>query len=66
MQLVQNELRRLVVKLVRGAQFGEEAELALRTELQSALGAAVAIDIQYVSSLDQSGAGKYRFAICNV
>jgi phenylacetate-CoA ligase len=66
MQLVQNEVHRLTVKLVRGVGYDEGAEKALRRELQSSLSAAVAIEIQCVDSLDQTRSGKYRFAICNV
>lgn len=66
MQLVQNELSRLSVKLVREDGFGEEGESSLRRELQSVFGDDVAVEIQYVGSLDQSPAGKYRFAICNI
>src|SRR6266853_1355579 len=66
MQLVQNELHRVAVKLVKGKQFDEKSEDALRREFRSVFGDAVAIEIQYVPLLDQTGAGKYRFSICNV
>jgi hypothetical protein len=66
MQLVQNELHLLLVKLVIGMRFDQEAERALRQELKSVFGEAVAIQIQYLSNLNQSWTGKYRFAICNV
>jgi phenylacetate-CoA ligase len=66
MQLVQNKIHQISVKLVRGTQFDREAEMALRRELQTVFGEVVAIEIQYVKGLDQTGAGKYRFAICNV
>jgi hypothetical protein len=66
MQLVQNELHLLLVKLVVGTRFAYEAEKALHQELKSVFGEAVAIQIQYLSNLDQSRTGKYRFAICNV
>lgn len=66
MQLVQNELHRLTAKLVKGMGFDREAEKALRQELRSVFGEAVAIEIEYVHRLDQSRSGKYRFAICNI
>jgi phenylacetate-CoA ligase len=66
MQLVQNEVNRLSVRLVRGSEFDQRAEESLRRELQSVFGEAVAVEIQYISSLDRSPAGKYRFAICNI
>ena len=66
MQLIQNELQRILVKVVKGREFYQGTENALRQELQSVLGGSVAIQIQYVTNLDQTRAGKYRFAICNV
>ena len=66
MQFIQNSLDRLSVKLVKGAQFGEEAERMLRQELGSVFGEGTAVEIQYVQALDKTGAGKYRFSICNV
>jgi phenylacetate-CoA ligase len=66
MQLVQNDMSRLAVKLVRGSEFDERGEESLRRELQSVFGEDVAVEIQYVGSLDQTPAGKYRFAVCNI
>ena len=66
MQLVQNKLHWLSVKVVRGTQFDQAAEKALRHEFESVFGEMVSIEILYVHSLDQTLAGKYRFAICNV
>jgi phenylacetate-CoA ligase len=66
MQLVQDQLRLLSVNLVAGDRFDKEGETALRHELQSVFGDAVAIEIRCVNRLDQTSAGKYRFAICNV
>jgi hypothetical protein len=59
-------MSRFSVKLVRGSEFNERGEESLRRELRSVFGEDVAVEIQYVGSLDQSPAGKYRFAICNV
>ena len=66
MQLVQNKLHRITVKLVKGGEFGDKSESALKRELRSVFGEAVVIEIQAVPALDQTGAGKYRFSICNV
>ena len=66
MQLVQSEMSRFSVKLVKGSEFNERGEASLRRELQSVFGEDVAVEIQYVGSLDQTPAGKYRFAVCNV
>ncbi len=66
MQLVQCKLNQVTVNLVKGALFDKKSDDALRCELQSVFGEAVGIEIRYVPELDQTGAGKYRFAICNV
>jgi phenylacetate-CoA ligase len=66
MQLVQNELGRVCVNVIKDSQFGGVAELRLRKELQMVFGQEVVLDIRYVSNLDQTRNGKYRFAICNV
>jgi hypothetical protein len=52
--------------LVKAGEFDDKSESALRRELHSVFGEAVAIEIQHVPGLDQTGAGKYRFSICNV
>jgi phenylacetate-CoA ligase len=66
MQLVQDELHRVCVKVVKDGSFNGMSELKLRNELQAVFGDEVTIDIQYVLALDQTRSGKYRFAICNV
>jgi phenylacetate-CoA ligase len=66
MQLVQDEARRLCAKVVKGARFDDSGERRLRDELQTVFGDGMTIEIRYVSALDQTGAGKYRFSICNV
>lgn len=66
MQLVQDDLRCVNVRIVRDGRYTEAAERALRAELESVFGDEVRIDLQYVPALDQTRAGKHRFAICNV
>jgi len=66
MQLVQDDLRQVCAKVVKDHQFDESSERELRHELQTVFGNSVAIEVQYVSGLDQTSAGKYRFAICNI
>ncbi|WP_455389784.1 phenylacetate--CoA ligase family protein, partial [Petrachloros mirabilis] len=66
MQLIQDELHRVRVKVVKDSHFGETAEWKLRTELQMVFGEQVTIEIKYAPALDQTRSGKYRFAICNV
>ena len=66
MQLVQDELHCVRAKLVRDSRFNEGSEYSLRNELRAVFGSEVTIQIDYVPALDQTCAGKYRFAICNV
>lgn len=66
MQLIQNDLHRIYVKVVKDIHFDETAKFNLRNELQIVFGMDVLIDIEIVSALDQTRSGKYRFSICNV
>jgi phenylacetate-CoA ligase len=66
MQLVQNELHCVCVKVVKDSSFNRASEHKLHNELQTVFGNEVTIEMQYVSALDQTRSGKYRFAICNV
>ena len=66
MQLIQNQANEIQAKLVTDDQWSQNSEAALRHELQSVFGGQVKIDITQVAKLDQTGAGKYRFAICNI
>jgi phenylacetate-CoA ligase len=66
MQLLQDELRRVCVKIVKDGHFAPESEQTLRRELQVVFGDETTIDIHYVDRLDQTRSGKYRFSICNV
>ncbi len=66
MQLVQNTLNHLYVKVVKDSNFDEASERKLQREFCEVFGPELAVEIQYVSALEQTLAGKYRFAICNV
>jgi phenylacetate-CoA ligase len=66
MQLVQDDLRRVRVRVVRDPRYTDASERALRAELEAVFGAGVTVALEYVAALDQTAAGKYRFAICNV
>jgi phenylacetate-CoA ligase len=66
LQLVQDDLRCLNVRIVRDHRYTDSSEHALRAELESVFGDEVRIDLQYVPVLDQTRTGKYRFAVCNV
>lgn len=66
MQLVQNDLYQLCVKVVKDSHFNNNTECRLHNELVAVFGEKVSIEIQYVSVLDQTRSGKYRFAICTI
>jgi phenylacetate-CoA ligase len=66
MQIVQDELHRLQLKVVPDPGFDATAEQRLRDEFGLVFGPAVTIDVVRVESLDRTRAGKYRFAVCNV
>ena len=66
MQIVQDELHRVQLRVVPARGFDATAERQLRDEFESVFGESVDIDIQRVEALDRTRAGKYRFAICNV
>jgi phenylacetate-CoA ligase len=66
MQLVQDELHKLCVKVVKDSSFNEASEHKLQNEFREVFGAEITVEIQYVPALEQTQSGKYRFAICNV
>ncbi|MCI0591329.1 MAG: phenylacetate--CoA ligase family protein [Gammaproteobacteria bacterium] len=66
MQLVQDDLYRVCVNVVRDSHYSKAGEKQLLQEFQSVFGEGVKIEIRHVSGLDQTSSGKYRFAICNV
>lgn len=66
MQLVQESLDALIVNRVRGAEYTEETDIALKNELQNVFGKDVDIDIRDVEKIPQEKSGKYRFSICKI
>jgi phenylacetate-coenzyme A ligase PaaK-like adenylate-forming protein len=65
MQLVQNDLHHVCAKVVSDSYFDDTSEHKLRDELQRVFGAGTTIEIERVAGLEQTRAGKYRFAVCN-
>jgi len=65
MQLVQNDLHRVCAKVVSDSYFDDTSEHKLRDELQRVFGAGTTIEMERVVGLEQTRAGKYRFAVCN-
>lgn len=66
MQLIQNELGRLLVNVVKDEGYTSESEIRLAQELSAVFRDGIRIDIRYVLGLEKTTLGKYRFAICNI
>lgn len=65
MQMIQENLNTIVLKVVRGTQYDSETESKLIEELKASVGATdVAVD--YVTTIPQEANGKFRFAISKV
>lgn len=66
MQLVQDRIDTLEVRIVSDGRFDEAAARALIGEMQSVFGDETQIRLSEVAALDQTPSGKYRFSVCNV
>ena len=65
-QLIQETLDRCVLKLVINAQWREATRVLLIQKIQSALGADVAVKIEYVKEIPPPASGKREFTISKV
>jgi phenylacetate-CoA ligase len=65
-QMVQNELRRIDVRVVPGAGFGPATEQAIQAVVSGEFGPDVRAAVSVVDRLEQTERGKYRFSICNI
>jgi phenylacetate-CoA ligase len=66
MQLVQENLQQIIVRIVRDPQYGSETQNGLIAELKDSVGAHNEIRIEFVDKIPQEKSGKYRFAISKV
>lgn len=66
MQLIQDRIDSVEVRIVKDIRFDDTAEHRLHSELQAVFGDGIDIHLSYVAVLDQTSLGKYRFSICNV
>ena len=64
MQIIQEQLNRIRVNLVRSNRFLPDDEELLRRELLEVFGREMAIAVAYVESIQAEPSGKYRFSIC--
>ncbi len=66
MQIVQNDYNKLLVNIVKGAEYTSETEKNIIHEFQKVFGNDVSIEIKYMKNIPQERTGKFRFAICNI
>jgi phenylacetate-CoA ligase len=66
MQLIQEDMRSIVVKLVRAEDYTDETEKGLIAELKDSVGDHNMVSIEFISQIPQEKSGKYRFAISKV
>jgi phenylacetate-CoA ligase len=65
-QLIQEDRHRVVVKVVRGAQYSDADSKALVKNLHARLGHEMKIELQFVDHIPRTGEGKYRWIISKV
>jgi phenylacetate-CoA ligase len=65
-QVVQQSLDSITVRIVPDEEYGEHTKEALRTEFRKRLGTEVKIDFRQVESIPRSESGKYRAVISEV
>ena len=66
MQIVQNEIERLQLKIVKGQGYDDATEQQLKSEFRQVFPESVAIEIMHVDKLAQERSDKYRFAISKI
>jgi phenylacetate-CoA ligase len=66
MQIVQDAIDGLTLRLVRMEGYGPEVERQLVAEFRQVFGPSTRIVCEYVARIPQLPSGKFRFAICNV
>lgn len=66
MQIVQESMDSLVVRVVPGAEFKESTQGGLRDYLTELFGSGTAVEISIVDAIAPEASGKYRFSICRI
>jgi phenylacetate-CoA ligase len=62
-QIIQDDVRRIVVRISREPGYGAADEAAILKEARLRLGSQIQIDFDYVNDIERSRTGKYRFII---
>ncbi len=66
MQIVQERIDHLVLRIVRGEGFGEESERQIADLARQRFGDRMKYSLEFVDSIQPDGSGKYRFCISKV
>jgi len=66
MQIVQELIDSLVIRVVPGSDFRESTRTDLSAYFKNLFGDTVAIEIQIASAIQPEESGKYRFSICRI
>lgn len=66
MQIIQEQLDKIIINRVKGQDFNQETDNELLKEMHVVFGDAVEININDIKEMPQEASGKYRFSICKV
>ena len=66
MQIVQHDLDRMTLNIVRDGSFGEDVVRCLETSLCDMFGSKLDITFSFVKEIPPEPNGKYRFSICRI
>jgi len=66
MQMIQEDLDNIIIKIVKGDYYSSETEEKIVKELKNSVGNHNKIDLQYVDRIKPEKSGKYRFALSKV
>lgn len=66
MQIIQESLDHITLKIVSGTDFDEDSSVALKRYFTDLFGAGTVVEMQVVDMIEPEENGKYRFSICRV
>jgi len=65
-QIVQDEVGRITVKVVRGPGYDKTQERLLLKGFETRFLGQLKVEIVYVTDIERTSAGKYRWVVCNI
>ena len=66
MQIVQHDLDRMTITIVRDGSFGEDSVRSLETSMCDMFGSNLDITFRFVTEIKPEKNGKFRFSICDI